>query len=168
MRTSKRILYCFCFFLTIASCKKKSGGDPVQPGPFPDPTDPAVASTIGFFLDGWQPQTFTAPSYLDASQPSTAASATITIDAATVITKIPRTVFGQNANSWMTQMVTESSLMDHLTNLRPGIIRFPGGSISDIYFWNGLPNQKPADAPDSLLNDAGNKIPGGYWYGKNT
>jgi alpha-L-arabinofuranosidase len=55
----------------------------------------------------------------------------------------------------MTQMVTESSLMDHLTTLHPHIIRFPGGSISDIFFWNSPVNTPPADAPANLVQANG-------------
>ena len=68
----------------------------------------------------------------------------------------------------MTQMVTEPVLINHLSNLHPNVIRFPGGSLSDVYFWNALPNVPPADAPDSLLDANGIKTPAGYWYGKNT
>ncbi len=152
-------------------CTKKSSGPNPPPGPGPEPTpvpvDPAVANTIGFFLDDWEPKSFTIPPYEDAAQPTAAASATVTIDAASIITKIPKSISGQNANSWMTQMITEASLMDHLTNLHPNLIRFPGGSISDVYFWNALQSAKPADAPDTLLDENGNKIPAPYWYGKN-
>jgi hypothetical protein len=67
----------------------------------------------------------------------------------------------------MTQMVTEPSLINHITNLRPNIIRFPGGSLSDLFFWNATPGVPPADAPDSLMDANGNKIAADYWYGKN-
>ena len=155
-----------CVFMCLCACKKSSQTDPA-PDPDPVPVDPPVANTIGFFLNDWQPKTFTAPVFQETALPNTAATIFITVDAADIITKIPESITGQNANSWMTQMVTETSLMSHLTNLHPGIIRFPGGSISDLYFWNALPNQKPADAPDSLLDANGNKTPGGYWFGKN-
>ncbi|MFL5741547.1 MAG: alpha-L-arabinofuranosidase [Flavisolibacter sp.] len=138
------------------------GGGNNQP-----PVDPPTASTIGFFLDDWQPKNFTIPSYTDTTAASGTASSFVTIDASKIITKIPKTIFGQNANLWMSQMVTESPLMTHLTNLHPNPIRFPGGSISDVYFWNSNPGQPPADAPDSLVDANGNKTPSGFWYGKN-
>lgn len=131
------------------------------------PVDPAVENTIGFFLDEWAGKNFTAPSYVDGDVPSAAASAFVTIDASKIITKVPSPVFGHNANIWMTQLVTEASLMSHITQLKPNVIRFPGGSISDIFFWNGVPNQKPADAPANLLDANGVSSPVGYWYGKN-
>ena len=132
------------------------------------PMDPPTANTIGFFLDDWSEKSFTPPVYEDMPTPASAATVFITVDASNVITKIPKSVFGQNANIWMTQMVTEPILMNHITNLHPNIIRFPGGSLSDIYFWNANAGARPADAPDSLLDANGAKIEAGYWYGKNT
>lgn len=163
--------------LAIASCKK-AGGDGGSPGGgtggpggggggFPNPVDPAVENTIGFFLDEWTPKNFTAPTYVDGDVPGAGASVFVTIDASKIITKVPAPVFGHNANIWMSQLVTEVPLMNHLKNLKPNVIRFPGGSISDIFFWNALPNQKPADAPANLLNADGVASPAGYWYGKN-
>ena len=68
----------------------------------------------------------------------------------------------------MTQMVTEPTLLTHITNLHPKIIRFPGGNLSSVYFWNAAPGNPPADAPSKLLDANGNEIDPGYWYGKNT
>lgn len=132
------------------------------------PVDPPTENTIGFFLDNWSPKNFAVPSYMDTALPSVAASAFVTIDASKIITKIPSSVFGQNANIWMSQMITEPNLINHIKNLKPNIIRFPGGSLSDVYFWNAQPNQPPADAPANLLDAGGNSVPAGYWYGKNT
>jgi len=171
----KKIAYGFCFFgfLLITSC----GGDKKKTDPVPSPpadttfqpaVDPPVANTIGFFLDDWTPKNFTAPSYDDVVKPSANTDAIITIDASNVITKIPRFIAGQNANIWMSQMVTETSLVNHLTSLHPHIIRFPGGSISDIFFWNAEKNQPPADAPANLLDANGVSSAAGYWYGKNS
>ena len=131
------------------------------------PVDPEVATSIGFFLNDWEAKNFTLPSYTETSLPTNDVSSIVTIDASVVVTKIPKPVFGQNANIWMTQMTTETSLMNHLTNLHPNLIRFPGGSLSDVYFWNASPGQPPTDAPDSLLDANGTRTPAGYWYGKN-
>src|SRR5215471_3124435 len=119
---------------TFSSCKKGSGDQPpVNPG---DTTtvnpqvDPPLANTIGFFMDDWEPRNFTIPSSTIAESAPTSSAYTITVDRSSVITKIPRSFAGNNSNIWMTQMVTESSLIDNLTTLHPHIIRFPGGSIS--------------------------------------
>ena len=49
----------------------------------------------------------------------------------------------------MGQYVTEPVLMSNITALAPNILRAPGGSLSDVYFWNGdgAVTQAPADAP---------------------
>jgi hypothetical protein len=163
------------FFLCLAfSCKKtdnsgggntggdNGGGEPVTP------TDPPVENTVGFFLDNWTPKTFTVPAaYTDAVVPSEAPVTLVKIDAAKIITKVPASVFGHNANIWMSQVVTEPVLMNHLRNLKPNVIRFPGGSASDVFFWNGQPNQRPADVPATLLDADGKAYTPYYWYGKN-
>lgn len=157
------------------SCKK-SGGDngggvvpPVTPPVVIVPqTDPALANTIGFFIDDWEPKTFVPPASFNNVTIPTAATYVVNVDYSKVVTKIPRSLFGNNINTWMTQVVTEPALMDHLGRLRPHIIRFPGGSISDIFFWNASPGQPPTDAPTALLNASGTAISPGFWFGKNT
>ncbi|WP_430895201.1 MULTISPECIES: alpha-L-arabinofuranosidase [unclassified Paraflavitalea] len=155
------------------SCKKSTTGGGGGGGTTEDTTtvqpqvDPATANTIGFFLDDWQAKSFTAPSGFQPSSVPAAAGVTVTVDRSVVITKIPRSLASDNSNLWMGQIVTESSLMDHITTLHPHIIRFPGGSISDVFFWNALKDQKPADAPDQLVQDNGTSTAAGYWYGKN-
>jgi hypothetical protein len=162
----------------LLACKKTTEkGDPVPPpvtdtthNPLPtdpNPTDPSTVNTIGFFLDDWQPKTFTVPAFTDTTLPSST-SVTVNIDAGTIITKVPKSVFAHNANIWMTQMVTEPSLMSYITNLHPNVIRFPGGSLSDVFFWNAANNTPPADAPSQLLDANGTASAAGYWYGKNT
>ncbi|HKB43696.1 MAG TPA: hypothetical protein VKC90_04880 [Chitinophagaceae bacterium] len=163
------------FSLSISiflSCKKASNSNPTPPV-VPDTTvviqpaiDPPTAGTIGFFLDDWQPKNFTAPTYIDTAIPSFA-NYTVTVDRSSIITKIPRAVFGNNANIWMTQIVTEQTLLTHISNIHPHIIRFPGGSLSDVYFWNAPDATPPADAPALLIQSNGSSIPAGYWYGKN-
>src|SRR6185503_13453597 len=101
------LLFASCLFL---SCKKNPG-DPAPPTPpqdsipvtppvDPNPVDPVTASTIGFFLDDWQPKMFTIPSFTDTAMPSST-TVTVNIDAGTIITKVPNYISGQNANMWM-------------------------------------------------------------------
>ncbi len=157
----------------FAGCDKKSSSPAPDPDPDPDPpvikpqVDPPIAKTSGFFLDDWQPETFGGVPSVVLVTPPASASATVTIDRSMVLTKIPGSIFGANANLWMTQMVTEPGLMENITQLKPNMIRFPGGSISDVFFWNAQPNTPPADAPSHLLNASGVSNPAGFWYGKN-
>lgn len=153
------------------SCKKSNGGTPPVTGDTATvnpQVDPPLANTIGFFMDDWQPRTFTVPATFTNTTVPAAAGVTVTIDRSNVLTKVPRSYASANANLWMGQMVSETSLMTNITNLHPHLIRFPGGSISDVFFWNAQPNTPPADAPAQLLQDNGTAVTAGYWYGKNT
>jgi hypothetical protein len=127
--------------------------------------DPPVAKSAGFFLDDWTTKTFQAPNYNNVAQPTVDATATVNADYSEVITKVPKYLFGNNTNPYMSQLITEPVLMNNIKNLSPNILRFPGGSISDIYFWDG---QIPPDAADTLFDANGNKTPASYWLGNNT
>jgi hypothetical protein len=59
--------------------------------------------------------------FIDAAVPAGTAPVKVTVDPSDIITKIPGSVFGQNANIWMTQMVTESE-----------------GSKQQVSFLNGM------------------------------
>jgi hypothetical protein len=126
------------------------------------------AQDAGFFLNDWQAKNINAPAYNNAVKPTGTPQVTIAIDAGNVITKVPKYLFGNNANPYMTQMVTEPVLIDHIKNLSPNVIRMPGGNISSVYFWNQEANSPPADVPDSLYDSDGKKTLAGWWYGKNT
>ncbi|HLK27106.1 MAG TPA: hypothetical protein VKT28_00890 [Puia sp.] len=156
------------------SCKKNStpsggnGGGNNNVDSIYNPVDPATAGSIGFFLNDWQAKTFAAPDFTAGTVPSVGTvTDTLTINVNNVITKVPQYVYGNNSNLWSGQIVTESSLMQYLKDLSPNIIRGPGGSISDIYFWNDT-TSAPADAPANLVNADGSTSAAGYWFGGNT
>ena len=165
------------FFLMVIffSCKKTPAKPtaPVDPGgggSVPDTTvlpgkDPATANTIGFFLNDWQAKTFTAPAYTETAIPASATS-TVTVDATSIITKIPLSEFGHNAVWWMGPVAGDARFIEPITNLHPHIIRFPGGSSSDAYFWNAEQGVNPAGAPAMFTKDDGTKEPSGFSYGK--
>lgn len=169
------ILVVGCALWTAQSCKKSSGGGPPDP---PDPSedtttvkpqvDPTLANTIGFFMDDWQPKNYTKPATTQGGTVPASTDVTVTIDRSNVITKVPRSMAGDNSNTWMTQIVTEPILMDHINALQPHLIRFPGGSISDMFFWNAPANGRPADVPVQLRAANGTASDAFYWYGKNS
>ncbi|MBC7508848.1 MAG: alpha-L-arabinofuranosidase, partial [Ferruginibacter sp.] len=134
----------FLLLIIIFSCKKTPVviNPPVPPAPggsadttIKPGTDPATANTIGFFLDDWQAKTFTAPAYTETAITASATS-TVTVDATSIITKIPLSEFGHNGVWWMGPVAGDARFIEPVTNLHPHIIRFPGGSSSDAYFWN--------------------------------
>jgi len=164
--------FAVCFLLTTnLSCKQNEPVVVVKPGvvdtTFKAPVDPEIAPTIGFFLTDWQPKTYVAPTFTETPITSSGVTTTVTVDASNVLTKIPLTIFGHNANNWMTRMYNEPVFITHLTNLKPNIIRWPAGSGSDCHFWNCNQDQPPADAPTRLKKADGTyQTTGLYTYGK--
>lgn len=152
----------------IISCSKSSD-DSVPETTLPPttetevvkPIDPGVASTVGFFLDHWQAKAYVAPAYTIASIP-TSVSTTVTIDASKIIAKIPTSIFGHNANNWCGKL-NESSFVTDMTNLESHIVRLPGGSGSDCYFWNAV-DATSLGIPDGYIDKDGNKQ--GFTFGK--
>jgi len=174
MKIKYPIAGCIIFIITLGACKKNNtvdGGTDTGTGTVTQPvtiipqTDPSVSKSAGFFLDDWAPKTFTAPLYIDVAQPTGDATATVTIDYSKVITKVSKYLFGNNTNPYMSQIVTEPVLLNNIKTLSPNILRFPGGNISSVYFWNGV---VPADAPANLYDSNGNSVAASYWLGNNT
>jgi hypothetical protein len=110
-------------------------------------------SPQGFFLADWQPRTTTSPQYNDVPQPTDPVTVAVTVDFSDTLTKIPAYLFGDNANLWTGWMSDNQGLMKHIADRNIGVLRGPGGSISDVFFWNRNKNQPPTDVPASLLND---------------
>ncbi|MGZ3763275.1 MAG: alpha-L-arabinofuranosidase [Mucilaginibacter sp.] len=132
-------------------------------------TDPGTNATQGFFLDNsWQARLFTVPEAVQSvPKPGANEGIVVSVDLSKIITKTSPLVFGNNTNPFMGQFVDQPALMSNLSTLSPNILRFPGGSLSDIYFWNQS-SQGPADAPAQLLDLNGTASAAGYWYGNNT
>ena len=155
--------------IIFISCQSK-GNDPVTPPiAIKDSViiagiDPTVANTIGFFLDNWQPKAFIVPAF-DQFTVSSNQPVIISVDATSIITKIPLSVFGHNAVMWMGPVADNANFIDPIKNLKPHIIRFPGGSASDAYFWNAKQGINPTDAPLKIFNTAGVATEPGYNYG---
>jgi hypothetical protein len=109
------------------------------------------------------PTTFT-----ETEKPAVPSTVTVNVDFDQVVTPLSRYLFGNNANVFMTQMVDQPTLLNQIEKLTPNILRFPGGNLSSVFFWNAEPAQAPADAPAKLADANGNAIDPGYWYGRNT
>ncbi len=167
--------------ITLQSCKKdntnNNGGGgggtdtTTKTTPIVTGTDPSVAGTQGFFLDNWSAKTFTAPAKTQAlPKPSASGAVNVSVDLSQIITRVSANIYGNNTNPYMGQYVTEPTLMANITALSPKILRAPGGSLSDVYFFNGNGTNPaaPADVPDSLLDLNGVGTPAYYWYGNNT
>ncbi|MFZ6012678.1 MAG: T9SS type A sorting domain-containing protein [Bacteroidota bacterium] len=122
----------------------------------------------GFFLNDFQPKPLTKPAFESVSKTSKVKTTTVTVDVENVITPVCKYLFGNNANVYMSQVVDQPALVEHIKTLSPNVIRFPGGNISSVYFWNAEKNQPPTDAPAQIPDANGALQNPGYWYGKNT
>jgi hypothetical protein len=126
---------------------------------------------MGFFLDDWQPKSWVAPESREGvagyafGDGAAGQEVTVMVDATNVITKIPPFIYGHNANTWMTPMITEPVFMQHVSDLRPHVIRWPAGSGSDGYWWDRAPGDLPADVPKMLLDQNGKKKYANYFWG---
>ena len=116
----------------------------------------------GFFLNSWQPKNVSTPAFIDAPQTTDAVTVSVRINFNDTITKISRYVFGDNANLWTGAMSDDKVLMKHIADRNMGVLRGPGGSISDVFFWNRNVNERPVDVPSTLV---GQTSADWLWYG---
>ncbi|MBN2413092.1 T9SS type A sorting domain-containing protein [candidate division KSB1 bacterium] len=111
----------------------------------------------GFFLDDWEPKSIYRPSFMEAVKPEGAAAVKVTVDFADTLTKVPRYIYGNNANCWCTIMIDQPVLIDNIINMDPHVIRYPGGNLSNSFFWDRSKNDEPDDIPENI----------DYWGGMN-
>lgn len=173
----KRLVGLMFMVTTIiaASCKKNKVAEKIEEPkvitsdpPVNPPTEVATATSVGFFMDDWQAKSFVWPEFSEMEKPTGNAGVTVNIDYSQTLTKVSKYLYGNNTNTYIGQMVTEPLLINHLKALSPNVIRFPGGNLSSIYFWNARNGEKPTDAPIQLYDSDGKPVSASYWYGKNT
>jgi len=170
----KLVLGLLSLVVLLQACKKdssttKSSTDTTATGPVAiiPPTEPSITNTQGFFLDNWQAKTWVAPATTAVTKPGAAGAVAVTVDLSKEITKVSNYIYGNNTNPFMGPISTDATLMANITNLSPNILRFPGGSLSDVYFWNQS-TTAPADAPAQLEDYTGASSAAGYWFGNST
>lgn len=115
----------------------------------------------GFFLDDWQPKTVESPLYENINQPSDEATVTITVNPSEKLAKVSKYVYGNNGVPWAGKMNNDAALVKNIRNLSPNILRWPGGNLSNEYFWDAVEGKGPADLPPTMKVDVLNA-------GKNT
>jgi len=116
----------------------------------------------GFFMAGWQPRTAVIPDFTNVPAVTDPVTVAVTVDFADTLTKVSPYLFGDNANLWTGPMSDNATLMKNITNREQGVMRGPGGSTSDAFFWNM--NSRPPDVPATLMNDPANAT--WPWYGQ--
>jgi hypothetical protein len=117
----------------------------------------------GFFLNEWKPRTIASPDYTVIEQPVSPVTVSVKVNFTDTVTKVPIYMFGDNHNPYTGFMSNNATLMQDIKNLNMGVLRGPGGSLSDIYFWNRNSAQRPTDIPTRLYGATSDFSP---WYGK--
>ncbi len=106
----------------------------------------AQSDSVNCFLYDYEPKTAVIPNSVNAEKPSEKPSVKITLTGDT-IGKISKYVFGNAIAAWAGAH-NNPTLIEGVSLLAPTLIRFPGGSWSNGYFFNGV----PSDVPDSIYD----------------
>jgi len=100
------------------------------------------------FLIDFEPKNAFLPPYTEMEKPSDPATVFVTVRFSDTLAKVSKYMFGNAFPAWLGNVTQDPILLDHLQRLTLSFIRYPGGSWSDIFFWDG----KAVDVPDSLVN----------------
>jgi len=98
------------------------------------------------FLNDFEPRTAVIPPSENMEKPSGTATVLVTLVGDT-LGKISKYIFGNAIAAWAGAH-DHPTLVENTQLLAPSPIRFPGGSWSNGYFWNGV----PSDVPDSIYD----------------
>lgn len=99
------------------------------------------------FLEDFAPKNATIPPSVVANKTVSAQTVTVTLSPDT-LGQISKYVFGNAIAVWMGNNTGNATFVKNTQALNPSLIRFPGGSWSNIFFWNG----RPTDLPDSIYD----------------
>jgi hypothetical protein len=100
------------------------------------------------FLEDFTPKSATIPPYVDSAKTVQSPNVTVTINPDT-LGEVSKYILGNAVAVWEPNNQNNPTLVSHLQQLAPALIRFPGGSWSDIYFWKGIPSDVPSTLVDS-------------------
>ena len=99
------------------------------------------------FLTDWKEKDFIEPeSILKKLENIGNFKYSIIIDDGLKLNKVSKYISGINATTYTGDYLNDKKLIDYLTLMQPGMIRFPGGDASNMYFFNALPDDLPEKA----------------------
>ena len=123
---------------------------------------PALTGNPGWFLDDWQPRTFSTPKKSNAVIcPSGDASVTAELDLSTPLTRISKYIFGNNLGIWVNRANLENEeFVLPIQDMGTSIIRYPGGNASNDFFWSAADvSDCPLGVPDTIWKNNGRYTP---------
>ena len=100
---------------------------------------PQAMDAQGIFTAEQKVKSILIPTSSDAiNNNATGADGSITFDRISNGTEVLPTLYGNNASSWMgKKILTDDVRKGHLKKLGISFMRFPGGNLSNNYFWDG-------------------------------
>jgi hypothetical protein len=111
------------------------------------------AQTTGnCFLVDYEPKTAVIPAAQVAEKSANSATVTVTISVRDTLGPVSKYLFGNALAVWVGNDVMNKVLIGNIQKLSPTLIRYPGGSWGDIFFWNGNPGDLPSTIPDGTNN----------------
>jgi hypothetical protein len=121
----------------------------------------------GYFSESLSGRTAVIPDYVEGKISKSKPVVVVTINYADSIAPVPEYIYGNNANVYMTQMITEPQLIRYINQLSPHLLRYPGGNLSNLFFWNAKSGQLPPDVPDPLYGGVEKPYREQFWFGRN-
>ncbi|MFN8206574.1 MAG: hypothetical protein U0T82_04105 [Bacteroidales bacterium] len=111
----------------------------------------AQTNQAGAFFDSWSPKSIQITAFDTTVQIAGSPTVTVIIDADSVISKISKYVYGHNAAAWGGKLEQSSTMVNHVKSLAPQVIRWPGGNLSNEYFWKATSKVTcPKDLPPTF------------------
>jgi hypothetical protein len=161
------LYFFFAISLTLGtlSCNEKSVTPPDDPPVEVVVETPNKVPDLPF--EAWISKNAPLPSQYEDVQQSTGLKAVdVNVNFSKRITKVSKYVYGNNANCYTGWMQNDLPLMKNINNLQMGVMRIPGGSISDVFFWNrkAVYENYTVKSYDPPLNDIPSAIT--PWIGK--
>lgn len=111
------------------------------------------AQNTNCFFEDFAPKKAIIPISVIADKTPSAPTVTVTLTADT-LGKISKYVFGNALAVWIGNVTGEAKFVKNTQLLNPSLIRFPGGSWSNMFFWDGA----PSDVPDSAYDSSGKRV----------
>jgi hypothetical protein len=100
------------------------------------------AQNTNCFLDDFAPKEATIPTSEVANKTTNSPTVKVTLSADT-LGKISKYVFGNAMAVWVGHTTGEAKFVENTKLLNPSLIRFPGGSWANNFFWDGFPSDVP-------------------------
>ncbi len=164
-RQPSYIFYTVSMLLCTAACKDKSPVEPVITPPVVVIETPNEVPDLPF--GAWTPKNAVLPaSFDDVPQFSGMKGLDVVVNFSKRISKVSKYIYGNNANCFTGWMQNDAGLMKKMNDLKMGVMRIPGGSLSDVYFWNrkGIYENYAIKSYDPPITDIPSTI--SPWIGK--